>query len=67
MKTNFPDATDLLNFTLTITPDEGVYRISQSVLNVNAMNLLLIQACTRVAHFSSLSSSTPTTRTTLPR
>ncbi|KAG6817971.1 hypothetical protein H0H87_012439 [Tephrocybe sp. NHM501043] len=23
MKTNFPDPTDLLNFTLTITPDEG--------------------------------------------
>jgi ubiquitin-conjugating enzyme E2 M len=27
MKTNFPDPTDLLNFTLIITPDEGVYRI----------------------------------------
>ncbi|KAG1783540.1 ubiquitin-conjugating enzyme/RWD-like protein [Suillus placidus] len=25
MKTNFPDPTDLLNFTLTITPDEGMY------------------------------------------
>ena len=23
MKTHFPDLTDLLNFTLTITPDEG--------------------------------------------
>lgn len=23
MKTNFPDPADLLNFTLTITPDEG--------------------------------------------
>lgn len=23
MKTHFPDPTDLLNFTLTITPDEG--------------------------------------------
>ncbi|KAF8846066.1 E2 ubiquitin-conjugating enzyme [Paxillus ammoniavirescens] len=26
MKTHFPDPTDLLNFTLTITPDEGMYR-----------------------------------------
>ncbi|KAG2155552.1 ubiquitin-conjugating enzyme/RWD-like protein [Suillus clintonianus] len=26
MKTNFPDPTDLLNFTLTITPDEGMYK-----------------------------------------
>jgi len=26
MKTNFPDPADLLNFTLTITPDEGMYR-----------------------------------------
>ena len=25
MKTNFPDPADLLNFTLTITPDEGAY------------------------------------------
>jgi len=25
MKTYFPNATDLLNFTLTITPDEGMY------------------------------------------
>jgi ubiquitin-conjugating enzyme E2 M len=24
MKTDFPDPTDLLNFVLTITPDEGV-------------------------------------------
>ncbi|KAF9225485.1 E2 ubiquitin-conjugating enzyme [Gyrodon lividus] len=26
MKTHFPDPIDLLNFTLTITPDEGMYR-----------------------------------------
>jgi len=26
MKTNFPDPSDLLNFTLTITPDEGMYK-----------------------------------------
>lgn len=25
MKTNFPDPNDLLNFTLTITPDEGMW------------------------------------------
>ncbi|KAF7799284.1 hypothetical protein EIP86_010516 [Pleurotus ostreatoroseus] len=26
MKTHFPDPTDLLNFTLTICPDEGMYK-----------------------------------------
>ncbi|WVQ83271.1 hypothetical protein IAT38_005410 [Cryptococcus sp. DSM 104549] len=26
MKTFFPDAADVLNFTLTITPDEGIYK-----------------------------------------
>jgi ubiquitin-conjugating enzyme E2 M len=26
MKTDFPDPADLLNFTLTITPDEGMYQ-----------------------------------------
>lgn len=26
MKTEFPDPADLLNFTLTITPDEGMYK-----------------------------------------
>ncbi|TYJ56903.1 hypothetical protein B9479_002348 [Cryptococcus floricola] len=26
MKTVFPDPTDVLNFTLTITPDEGIYK-----------------------------------------
>ncbi|KAG2756451.1 hypothetical protein P692DRAFT_20765895 [Suillus brevipes Sb2] len=26
MKTDFPDPTDLLNFVLTITPDEGMYK-----------------------------------------
>ncbi|KAG2062264.1 hypothetical protein BDR06DRAFT_978671 [Suillus hirtellus] len=26
MKTDFPDPTDLLNFTLIITPDEGMYK-----------------------------------------
>ncbi|KAF5368619.1 hypothetical protein D9758_002260 [Tetrapyrgos nigripes] len=26
MKTHFPDPVDLLNFTLTITPDEGMYK-----------------------------------------
>jgi len=26
MKTDFPDPADLLNFTLTITPDEGMYK-----------------------------------------
>lgn len=26
MKTDFPDPADLLNFTLTITPDEGEFQ-----------------------------------------
>ncbi|OCF32560.1 ubiquitin-conjugating enzyme E2 M [Kwoniella heveanensis BCC8398] len=26
MTTHFPDPTDVLNFTLTITPDEGIYK-----------------------------------------
>jgi len=26
MRTHFPDSNDLLNFTLTITPDEGMYK-----------------------------------------
>ncbi|KZV76927.1 hypothetical protein PENSPDRAFT_645685 [Peniophora sp. CONT] len=29
MKTNFPDPADLLNFSLTITPDEGMYKGGQ--------------------------------------
>ena len=29
MKTHFPDPNDLLNFTLTITPDEGKWHATQ--------------------------------------
>jgi hypothetical protein len=53
MKTNFPDPADLLNFTLTITPDEGVYAIrwychciSDSVSPFGGPSL---QGCTRGA------------------
>jgi len=39
MKTNFPDPADLLNFTLTITPDEGMYKegafVFSFVINTN--------------------------------
>jgi len=39
MVTNFPDPADLLNFTLTITPDEGMYKggafIFSFVINMN--------------------------------
>ncbi|KZT75092.1 hypothetical protein DAEQUDRAFT_807344 [Daedalea quercina L-15889] len=35
MKTHFPDPTDLLNFTLTITPDEGMYKGGAFVFSVN--------------------------------
>ncbi|KAH9846854.1 E2 ubiquitin-conjugating enzyme [Lenzites betulinus] len=38
MKTHFPDPVDLLNFTLTITPDEGMYKGGAFVFqfNINA-------------------------------
>jgi ubiquitin-conjugating enzyme E2 M len=39
MKTHFPDPADLLNFTLTITPDEGMYKggvfVFSFVINTN--------------------------------
>ncbi|KAH9937219.1 ubiquitin-conjugating enzyme/RWD-like protein [Fomitopsis serialis] len=35
MKTHFPDPSDLLNFTLTITPDEGMYKGGAFVFSVN--------------------------------
>lgn len=39
MKTYFPDPADLLNFTLTITPDEGMYKsgafVFSFVINTN--------------------------------
>ncbi|KAF9819904.1 hypothetical protein IEO21_01765 [Rhodonia placenta] len=35
MKTHFPDPTDLLNFTLTITPDEGMYKGGAFNFSVN--------------------------------
>lgn len=39
MKTHFPDPTDLLNFTLTITPDEGAFPLwpvlPESILKYN--------------------------------
>jgi hypothetical protein len=58
MKTNFPDPADLLNFTLTITPDEGMYSYSVLFLIVNLTGNpshfdLSLQACTRVARLSS--------------
>lgn len=37
MKTDFPDPADLLNFTLTITPDEGACRLH--VLAANCTRL----------------------------
>ncbi|CCM04196.1 uncharacterized protein FIBRA_06362 [Fibroporia radiculosa] len=35
MKTHFPDPVDLLNFTLTITPDEGMYKGGSFNFSVN--------------------------------
>jgi hypothetical protein len=55
MVTHFPDPGDLLNFTLTITPDEGM-PVSVRVC-ILCLDRHLGQACTRVAHsFSPLSS-----------
>ena len=33
MKTHFPNPEDLLNFELTITPDEGTYHLVESVFS----------------------------------
>ena len=41
MVTNFPDPTDLLNFTLTITPDEGM------IVWIVSMPFLLISLSSR--------------------
>ncbi len=60
MKTNFPDPADLLNFTLTITPDEGMHSIFEAYSQSCSYTL---QACTRVALLFSSSTSTQTTLT----
>jgi hypothetical protein len=62
MKTDFPDAADLLNFTLTISPDEG-----RPLASACRGAEDFVQACTRAAPLSSPSTSTPTTRTTRQR
>ena len=51
MVTHFPDAADLLNFTLTITPDEGTSRVIHG--HTLSFDISFIQACTRVAPLSS--------------
>lgn len=35
MKTEFPDADDILNFVLTIEPDEGMYRAARFTFDFN--------------------------------
>ena len=65
MKTHFQDANDLLNFTLTITPDEGAY-LSYFRCDTGAY-LSWVQACTRVARSTSLSRLTTTTPTSHQR
>ena len=58
MKTHFPDPADLLNFTLTITPDEGV---ETCILSSSDVQYQLIQECIVVEHsFSRLQSITTT-------
>jgi len=51
MVTHFPDSADLLNFTLTITPDEGSSRVTH--VHTLYLDIPFIQACTRVAPLSS--------------
>jgi hypothetical protein len=63
MKTDFPDSADLLNFTLTITPDEGAFGVPESGMHP----LNFFQACTKAAHSFSRLASTPITHMTLPR
>jgi hypothetical protein len=41
MKTNFPDPSDLLNFYLTITPDEGEFPITSSINNPSTTDSVL--------------------------
>jgi len=41
MQTNFPDPADLLNFTLTITPDEGTRFLSSNVRLVDHLPRVL--------------------------
>jgi len=57
MKLYHPDPTNLLNFELTITPDEGVCILS---LSWTQFLSLYLQACTRAVNSSSHLSSTPT-------
>ena len=62
MKTHFPDPADLLNFELTITPDEGTFPSWSSQRPRPLTSLSLSQACTRTPRFPSPSPSRPTTR-----
>ena len=58
MKTHFPDAADLLNFTLTITPDEG---LETCVFSSSDVQYQSIQECIAAERsFSRLRSTTTT-------
>jgi hypothetical protein len=64
MKTHFEDPADLLNFTLTITPDEGACAVSVTKnICILTCTTTIMQACTRAAHSDSHLPSTPTTHT----
>ncbi len=41
MQTNFPDPADLLNFTLTITPDEGMFNLLASPQYVHEVLIIV--------------------------
>jgi hypothetical protein len=58
MKTHFPDPADLLNFTLTIAPDEG---LETPVFSSSDVQHQLIQECTAAGRLFSRLRSTTTT------
>lgn len=67
MKTHFPDSTDLLNFTLSITPDEGASSTTHASIRRSLIFCDILQECTRVANSISRSPLTPIIPTTPQR
>lgn len=67
MKTDFADPADVLNFTLTIEPDEGMCRLPLSRITTVQLTAFALQVCTRRDRSSSPLQSTTTTRTSRQR
>jgi hypothetical protein len=68
MQTHFEDPADLLNFTLTITPDDGKFEFDRGIKElISPTKTLTWQECTRVANSRSPSPLTPTTPMNPPK